>query len=49
MNKELGKIEVRDKKKWEIRLDKLKHTIEKHMNKVPDKSMTIEYLFYDKV
>lgn len=43
----LGVPMIRDKEEWESRLNILKDTIDKHLITIPEKEVTIEYLFYD--
>ena len=38
---------IDDKNLWNNRLETLKQTIEKYINNIPEKEITIEQLFYD--
>ena len=38
---------VKDKKQWKSRLMSLKKKIKTHMENIPDKEVTEDYLFYD--
>ena len=49
VKKDSGKVEIRNKKEWEGRLSKLKEMILNHKNQIPEKSITIEYMFYDEI
>lgn len=46
-HKSFGVPMIRDPVEWKSRLEKLKETIDKYMSIVPNKEVTIEYLFYD--
>ena len=38
---------IRNKKEWKSRLNMLKEIINKNLITIPEKEVTIEYLFYD--
>jgi EsV-1-7 cysteine-rich motif len=40
---------IKDPIEWQGRLDKLKETIEHHIDTIPEKTVTIEKLFYDEI
>lgn len=42
-----GILKISSKKEWEKRLNLLKEKIEYHINNIPDKEITEEYLYYD--
>jgi Holliday junction resolvase len=48
MHKTLYVPVIRNKKEWENRLNVLKEYMNKHLVIIPEKEVTIEYLFYDK-
>lgn len=47
MHKTLDVPVIRNKKEWESRLNVLKECMNKHLITIPEKEVTIEYLFYD--
>jgi len=47
MHKTLDVPVIREPKEWKLRLDLLKETINKFLNRIPEKEVTNDYLFYD--
>lgn len=47
IHKRNGILIIEDKKIWNIRLNELKNKIEYYINNIPEKEVTIEYLFYN--
>jgi hypothetical protein len=47
IHKTIGTPMIRNKKEWDSRLDLLKETIDKHLQTIPEKEVTIDNLFFD--